>query len=182
IFPATSPSRASLLPPFVMGRIAKRRVRLTPRALARRKVLEAKHGDSERENRRPVPLPARNALAQSGQHIDPALEAQVEETLSCLTLKRRRFLKAYIESGNQRRAVLAAGYDCKTPQTASAVAKEILADPYVQHAYQALLEARGLSGAKLDAIHALHLARHSSPDGGDRDRSLRALALARKYL
>src|SRR5262249_28045810 len=37
-------------------------------------------------------------------------------------------------------------------------------------------------GAKLDAIHALHLARHSSPDGGDRDRSLRALALARKYL
>jgi hypothetical protein len=34
----------------------------------------------------------------------------------------------------------------------------------------------------LDEIHALHLSRHSSADGGDRDRSLRALGLAHKYL
>jgi hypothetical protein len=52
----------------------------------------------------------------------------------------------------------------------------------VQHAQKALLDAEGLSAAGLRQIHAIHLARHSSPDGGDRDRSLRATALAYKYL
>jgi hypothetical protein len=105
----------------------------------------------------------------------------VEETLATLTLKRRRFLLNYLENGNIRHAVMSAGYNCKSPQTASDVGNQIMADPYVQHAYQALLEARGLSGAKLDSIHAVHLGRHSGVDSGDRDRSLRALALARKY-
>src|SRR5262245_63671415 len=86
---------------------------------------------------------------------------------------------AYIETGNARQAVVEAGYNVKSPKTATEVGREILASVAVQHAYQALLEARGLSGAKLDQIHAVHLARHSSPDAGDRDRSLRAAELRR---
>src|SRR5262245_339244 len=54
--------------------------------------------------------------------------------------------------------------------------------PRSKHAFQALREARGLSAEKLYQIHAAHLARHSSPDGGDRDRSLRALNLAYKHV
>jgi hypothetical protein len=105
-----------------------------------------------------------------GWRADPAVAAQVDETLSFLTLKRRRFMKAYLDTGNAAQSALAAGYRCKDARSASDVGREILASPVVQHAYQALLEARGLSGAKLNEIHALHLSRHTSPDGGDRDR------------
>jgi hypothetical protein len=120
--------------------------------------------------------------ASSSWRDDPALAVQVEEALATLTLKRRRFLLNYLESGNARRSVLTAGYNCTTAQSADEVAKEILATPNVQHAYQALLEAQGLGLGRLREIHALHLARHTSPDGGDRDRSLRALNLAYKHV
>jgi hypothetical protein len=120
--------------------------------------------------------------ARLGGALDRALALQVEETLALLPIRRRRMLLRYFETGNARQAVVEAGYNVKSPKTATEVGREILASPAVQHAYQALLEARGLSGAKLDQIHAVHLARHSSPDTGDRDRSLRAVGMARKYL
>jgi hypothetical protein len=106
----------------------------------------------------------------------------LEEVLASLTIKRRRFLRHYLATGSARQAVRAAGYNCTTPQSETSVAQEILEHPLVQHAQRALLHAEGLSGAGLRQIHAIHLARHSSPDGGDRDRSLRATALAYKYL
>jgi hypothetical protein len=158
----------------------------TPRAHARRRLaLQRTNGTAQQrptpEIDPPVPPSTGNAVAERGWRADPALAARVEETLATLTLKRRRFLLNYLENGNIRHAVMSAGYNCKSPQTASDVGNQIMADPYVQHAYQALLEARGLSGAKLDSIHAVHLSRHSSVDSGDRDRSLRALALVHKY-
>src|SRR5262249_11310729 len=122
------------------------------------------------------------AVDRTGWLADPALAVQLEEALATLTLKRRRFLLNYLDSGNATRSALAAGYNCKDARSASDVGREILAAPAVQHAYQALMEASGLSTAKLTQVHALHLSRHSSPDGGDRDRSLRATALAYKYL
>jgi hypothetical protein len=114
--------------------------------------------------------------------LDPAELAKADEALSCLSILRRRFAIRLVETGHQRRAVYEAGYHPSTPASATAIAQENLASPAVQHALQALLEARGLSARKLDEIHAVHLSRHSSPDGGDRDRSLRAVALARKYV
>jgi Terminase small subunit len=132
-----------------------------------------------------IPPPTWSPSRHSAPHrweADPALAAQVEETLSTLTLKRQRFLRSYFQSGNAAQAVREAGYRVKDARSAADVGHEILASPTVQHAFQALREARGLSAEKLDQIHAAHLARHSSPDGGDRDRSLRALALAHKYL
>jgi hypothetical protein len=119
---------------------------------------------------------------ESGWRTDPELATQVEEALARVPLRRRRVLLGVLDGLTQRQAVINAGYHVGSPQSASQIAQQIMRDPAVQHAYQALLEARGLSGAKLDSIHALHLSRHSSPDGRDRDRSLRALAMARKYV
>jgi hypothetical protein len=127
-------------------------------------------------------------LAQSGDRradgwrADPELATQVEEALARVPLRRRRVVLGVLDGLTQRQAVINAGYRVGSPQSASQMAQQIMRDPAVQHAYQALLEARGLSGAKLDSIHALFLSRHSAVDGSDRDRSLRALALARKYL
>jgi len=119
---------------------------------------------------------------ENGWRTDPELATQVEEALARVPLRRRRVLLGVLDGLTQRQAVIDAGYHVGSPQSASQMAQQIMRDPAVQHAYQALLEARGLSGAKLDSIHALHLSRHSAVDGGDRDRSLRALALARKYV
>ena len=75
------------------------------------------------------PLPVENVVAEANWRTDPALAARVEETLSCLTLKRRRFLLNYLENGNARHSVMAAGYNCKSPQSATDVAKKLMADP-----------------------------------------------------
>jgi hypothetical protein len=120
-------------------------------------------------------------VASTSVSLGPPDEV-LEEVLASLTIKRRRFLRHYLATGNARQAVRAAGYNCTTPQSETSVAQEILEHPLVQHAPRALLHAEGLSAAGLRQIHAIHLARHSSPDGGDRDRSLRATALAYKYL
>jgi hypothetical protein len=127
-------------------------------------------------------LPRADAPGDIGWRDDPGLAVQLEEVLATLTMKRRRFLLNYLDSGNATKSAFAAGYNCKDARSASDVGREILAAPAVQHAYQALMEASGLSTAKLTQVHALHLSRHSSPDGGDRDRSLRATALAYRYL
>jgi hypothetical protein len=127
-------------------------------------------------------------LAQSGDRqangwrADPELATQVEEALARVPLRRRRVVLGVLDGLTQRQAVINAGYRVGSPQSASQIGQQIMRDPVVQHAYQALLEARGLSGAKLDSIHALFLSRHSAVDGADRDRALRALGLARKYV
>jgi hypothetical protein len=46
------------------------------------------------------PLPADKVLGDPAWHLDPKVAEQVEETLSTLTLRRRRFLKHYLESGS----------------------------------------------------------------------------------
>jgi hypothetical protein len=126
-------------------------------------------------------VPAATPRNPSPVQLEPPDEA-LEEVFASLTIKRRRFLRHYLATGNQREAVRVAGYNCTTPQSETSVAQEILENPLVKHAQKALLDAEGLSAAGLRQIHAIHLARHSSPDGGDRDRSLRATALAYKYL
>jgi hypothetical protein len=90
----------------------------------------------------PIPVPA-----------GPPDEA-LEEVFASLTIKRRRFLKHYLATGNARQAVRAAGYNCTTPQSETSVAQEILENPLVQHAQKALLDAEGLSAAGLRQIHA----------------------------
>jgi hypothetical protein len=167
------------------NRTARARARAVARTIASKRVLPP---SQDHQQTHAVSLPLSPGTDRPADPVDlsvatdPAVAVQLEEALSTFTLKRRRFVLRYIETGNARQSVLAAGYNVRSPKNASDVATEILASPSVQHAFAALVEARGLSGAKLDQIHAIHLARHSSPDGGDRDRSLKALALAHKYV
>jgi len=114
---------------------------------------------------------------------DPVLAARVEETLATLTLKRRRSLLSYLDSGNGAQSVRAAGYGCGTrpgmlPTSPRRSSPRRTYNMPSRHCWKCA----DSGGRKLDEIHALHLSRHSSPDAGDRDRSLRALALAHKYL
>src|SRR5262245_46282363 len=156
---------------------------VTPDALAPNAVAHGRPGaQAMRVEHTLVELAQSGDRRADGWRTDPELATQVEEALARVPLRRRRVLLGVLDGLTQRQAVINAGYHVGSPQSASQMAQQIMRDPAVQHAYQALLEARGLSGAKLDSIHALHLSRHSSPDGGDRDRSLRALALARKYV
>src|SRR5262249_28396752 len=142
----------SLLPGSVMGRAERRRRGMigTPPARARRKfALDARNGAGQQatDARHPpsASCPPERAPEVPAWRTDPELAARVEEPLATLTLKRRRFVLDLIDHGNQRRAVVTAGYNCKSPKTATEIGQQLLADPYVQHAYQALLEARGLS-------------------------------------
>jgi hypothetical protein len=127
------------------------------------------------------PLPADKALGDPAWHLDPKVAEQVEETLSTLTLRRRRFLKHYLESGSIGGSVRQAGYNVTTSGSATELGRTLLKDPRVEFCVQAILEAEGVgSGAKLRAVIGQHMARFDSPDGGDRDRSLRAASLVYK--
>ena len=99
-----------------------------------------------------------------------------------MTLKQHRYVIRLLETGNARRSVLDAGYRCKNLRTADDIARELMSNPRVQQAFQSIVEARGLGMAKLDQILALHASRHSSRNGGDRDRSLRAAIATYKYI
>src|SRR5262249_47315704 len=122
----------------------------------------------------PTPSPAGRRSADA--------ERVVVELLSTLTLKQRRYVIRVLETGNARRSVLDAGYRCKNLRTADDIARELMSNPRVQHAFQGIVEARGLGTAKLDQILALHASRHSSRNGGDRDRSLRATIATYKHV
>jgi hypothetical protein len=133
------------------------------------------------ENVPAEPLPVEKALVDSAWHLDPKVTEQVEETLSTLTLRRRRFLKHYLESGSIGGSVRQAGYNVTTSRSATEVGRSLLKDPRVEFCVQAILEAEGIgSGAKLRSVIGQHMARFDSPDGGDRDRSLRAASLVYK--
>ena len=133
------------------------------------------------ENVPAEPLPVEKALVDSAWHLDPKVAEQVEQTLPTLTLRRRRFLKHYLESGSIGGSVRQAGYNVTTSRSATEVGRSLLKDPRVEFCVQAILEAEGIgSGAKLRAIVGQHMARFDSTDGGDRDRSLRAASLVYK--
>ena len=94
-----------------------------------------------------------------------------------LTVKQRKFVKHYVESGNATQAALAA-YNTADPHTASAIAAETLEKPGVQQAVAELLDANGLSDGKLLEIHARFLTLHASPDPQEKALALKALDMA----
>jgi hypothetical protein len=94
-----------------------------------------------------------------------------------LTVKQRRFVRAYVETGNGTEAALAA-YDTTDPSTAHAIATENLGKPTVQAAVGELLDKGGLSDGKLAEIHARYLALHDSDDPQEKALALRALDMA----
>jgi hypothetical protein len=141
-------------------------------------------GDTPAVQAPTLPVPAGHVDVADGAQwtVDPAVQAQVEETLSCLTLKRRRFLKNFLASGHIARSVQQAGYNPANGHNATDIGREILRDPKVQFCTQAIFEAEGIgSAAKLKAVLGHHLAGYDSVDGGDRDRSLRAASLVYKH-
>jgi hypothetical protein len=121
------------------------------------------------------------ALRATLEGLPPAEAARLTSIWGSLTVKRRRWLLAYLQTGNASEAARRT-YNVTTPNSAAQVGKELLEDPKVSYCVQALLEAEGVSPAKLRAIHAHHLAGFDSAEPGDRDRSLRATALAYKYV
>ena len=96
-----------------------------------------------------------------------------------LTVKQRRFLKSYVETGNGTRAALDA-YGTADPQTAHAIAAENLRKPAIQAAVAELLDANGLSDRKLAEIHAHYLALYQSDDPSEKALGLKALDMAYK--
>src|SRR5262245_46106906 len=129
---------------------------------------------------RPPPRGAKVRPSPGGLPLT-ARPAEVE-LLSAMTLKQRRYVIRLLETGNARRSVLDAGYRCKNLRTADDIARELMSNPRVQHAFQGIVEARGLGTAKLDQILAAHMSRHSSRHSRDRDRSLRATIATYKYI
>jgi len=96
-----------------------------------------------------------------------------------LTVKQRRFVRHYVETGNGTQAALVA-YDTADPNTARAIAAENLAKPSIQEAVDALLDASGLSDERLAAIHAYYLSLHRSDDPQEKALGLKALDMAYK--
>src|SRR5262249_19016328 len=109
-------------------------------------------------------------LGEPKRNTQPSPAEQLEETLACLTLKRRRFVKHVLARGSTlASAVREAGDNVSTLRSATEVGRELLRDPRVAFCVQAITEAEGLSGVKLRAVLGHHLAGYDSPDGGDRD-------------
>jgi hypothetical protein len=96
---------------------------------------------------------------------------------SALSVKQRRFVAAYVSSGNGTQAALAA-YDTDDPRTAHAIASENLRKPAIQDAVGELLEAEGLSDEKLLAIHAHYLGLCASENPRLKAIGLKALDMA----
>src|SRR5262245_12470476 len=165
-------------------RVHARRVqRRTPTRTSSR-LVRTTGGDTPAVQAPTLPVPAGHVDVADGAQwtVDPAVQAQVEETLSCLTLKRRRFLKNFLASGHIARSVQQAGYNPANGHNATDIGREILRDPKVRFCSQAIFEAEGIGSAtKLKAVLGHHLAGYDSVDAGDRDRSLRAASLVYKH-
>jgi hypothetical protein len=96
-----------------------------------------------------------------------------------LTLKQRRFVKAYVETGNGTEAAMRA-YDTADRHTAHAIASENLKKKSIRRAMRALLDAEGLSNRKLAVILAHFLAHYDSPDPREKAIALKALDMTYK--
>jgi hypothetical protein len=107
--------------------------------------------------------------------------AVVVERVNRLTPGQRKFLFAFLDSGNVRRSVIAAGYNVKSLRSADDIGRELLSSPNVQYCYQAILEAKGLGTAKLNQLLAVYVSRYSSPNRMDRALGLRGIAMVYKH-
>lgn len=96
-----------------------------------------------------------------------------------LTVKQRRFVKAYVETGNGTEAAMQA-YDTEDRHTAHAIASENLKKKSIRRKMRALLDAEGLSNGKLAGILAYFLALYDSPDPREKALALKALDMAYK--
>jgi len=96
-----------------------------------------------------------------------------------LTLKQRRFVKAYVETGNGTEAAMRA-YDTEDRHTAHAIASENLKKESIRRVVRALLDAEGLSNRKLAVILAHFLAHYESPDPREKAIALKALDMTYK--
>jgi len=96
-----------------------------------------------------------------------------------LAVKQRRFVAEYVRTGNGTEAALAA-YDTTDRNTAHTVASETLRNPTVQVAMAELLDAGGLSDARLAAIHARYLTLADADDPRLKALGLKALDMAYK--
>src|SRR5262245_35772408 len=94
-----------------------------------------------------------------------------------LTVKQRKFVRSYVETGNGTQAALQA-YETDDPRTAHAIAAENLQKPAVQQAVADLLDQGGLSDRKLAEVHAHLLGLYQSPDPREKMIALRALHMA----
>src|SRR5262249_31871712 len=112
---------------------------------------------------------------------DPGVWVQIEETLACLPIKRRRLLLNYWASGNIADATRRAGYNVQNVKSACEVGREIGADAKVAWCRRAIFEAECGGAEKLRALLGVHAAGFDSPSEGDRDRSLRAASLIYKH-
>jgi phage terminase small subunit len=63
-----------------------------------------------------------------------------------LTVKQRKFLKFYLQTGNASESALKAGYSFRES------AFELLSNPIIQKAYQALLDKQGITDDKLNQV------------------------------
>lgn len=57
-----------------------------------------------------------------------------------LTLKQQRFIRSYADCGNGTRAILAAGYECKTKRSAKQMSYQLLKKPHVASGLRELLD------------------------------------------
>jgi len=96
-----------------------------------------------------------------------------------LTLKQRRFVKAYVETGNGTEAAMRA-YDTGDRHTAHAIASENLKKKAIHRRVRALLDAEGLTNRKLVVIHAHYLALYDSDDPREKALALKALDMLYK--
>jgi hypothetical protein len=94
-----------------------------------------------------------------------------------LTLKQRRFVKHYVETGNGTQSALVA-YGTASPAVAATIASENLRKPKVVQAVAVALETAGLTAEQLGAVHAELLALYRSPNAAEKRIALRALDLA----
>jgi hypothetical protein len=94
-----------------------------------------------------------------------------------LTVKQRRFVRHYLETGNGTEAAMVA-YDVADRNTARSIGTENLRKPAVQGAVAELLDAAGLSDEKLLAIHAHYLGLYASADPRMKAIGLKALDMA----
>ncbi len=98
-----------------------------------------------------------------------------------LTVKQRKFIRGYLETGNGTEAAMQA-YDTSDRGTAHAIASENLRKRPIQDALAALLDAGGISDRKLFEIHAHYLAMYNSPDVREKALGLKALDMAYKLI
>jgi hypothetical protein len=96
-----------------------------------------------------------------------------------LTIKQRRFVRTYVETGNGTQAAVIA-YDTDDPHTAHSIASENLRKPAIQVAVAELLDANGLSDRKLAELHAHYLGLAYSDDVQEKALGLKALDMAYK--